>query len=67
MPQAQHEEGNSPTSAPPSARRRPVDRVPAGSVLYEKVVPAILILLATTAILVAIISILVILDVLPHG
>jgi len=44
-----------------------VDRVPVGSVFYEKVVPVILILLASTAILVAVISLMVILDVLPHG
>jgi hypothetical protein len=63
----QHEEDDPETGVAPSARRRPVDRVPVGSVFYEKVVPVILILLASTAILVAVISLMVILDVLPHG
>ena len=61
------EEQKAQAGVEPATRRRPVDRVPAGSVFYEKVVPMLLILLATTTVLVALISLLVILDVLPHG
>jgi len=51
----------------PSSRRKPVTRVPRDSFFYEKVVPALLVLLVIVTLVLIVATVAVIFDIIPHG
>ncbi|NOZ05228.1 MAG: hypothetical protein GXP41_02595 [Chloroflexi bacterium] len=54
-------------TVPKQQRRKPVTRVPQGSLLFEKIVPALLIILVILTVILIVGGLAVILDIIPHG